>query len=171
MPDSKVEPQYVSAFAATLYLIGLIDDFGDDYYRRHPEQVIDPATFTITDSDYEDFCRMVEGADVPYKSDSRQAVEKLRKALDKERYADSELLSAMQTIEQGLKDDKMSNLQTFRNEIIRTINSDIVLRYNYAEGRTANSLSYDNCIKAALDMLDNEAEMSRILSSQDTARK
>ena len=171
MPDSKVDPQYVSAFAATLYLIGLVDDFGDYYYRRHPDLVVDPVTFTISDSDYEEFCRIVEGADVPYKSDSRHAIEKLRQSLDKERYADAELLSAMKTIEQGLRDDKMSNLQTFRTEIIRTINSDIVLRYNYAEGRTANSLSYDNGIKAALEMLDNQEEMTRILSSQDTQRK
>ena len=108
---------------------------------------------------------------MPYKSDSRQAIEKLRKALNKERYADAELLSAMKTIEKGLKDDKMSNLQTFRTEIIRTINSNIVLRYSYAQGRTSNSLSYDNGIKAALEMLDNQEEMTRILSSQDTQRK
>ena len=108
---------------------------------------------------------------MPYKSESRFAIEKLRKALEKERYADEQLLAAMKTIEQGLKDDKMNNLQTFRTEIIRTINSDIVLRYSYAIGRTANGLSYDNCIKAAVEMLDNQAEMNRILSSQDTQRK
>ena len=171
MPDRKVDPQYVSAFAATLYLIGLVDDYADLYYRRNPDLVIDPATFTITDSDYKEFCAIVEGVDVPYKSESRFAIEKLRKALEKERYADEQLLAAMKTIEQGLKDDKMNNLQTFRTEIIRTINSDIVLRYSYAIGRTANGLSYDNCIKAAVEMLDNQAEMNRILSSQDTQRK
>ena len=171
MPDKRVDPQYVSAFAATLYLIGLVDDYADYYYRNHPDLVIDPATFTITDSDYKEFCSIVEGVDVPYKSDSRIAIEKLRKALEKERYADEQMLAAMKTIEQGLKDDKMNNLQTFRTEIIRTINSDVVLRYCYASGRTANGLSYDNCIKSAVEMLDNQAEMNRILSSQDTQRK
>ena len=171
MPDRKVDPQYVSSFAVTLYLMGVIDDFGDDYYRRNPNKSIDPATFTITDADYDDFVAFVEKRDVPYKSESRHAVEKLRKSLDKERYNDTELVAAMAVIEKGLKDDKMSNLQTYKQEIVQTINSDLALRYGYAEGRVANGLSYDKGIKAAIELLADRAEMERILREQDTNRK
>lgn len=171
MPDRKVEPQYVSAFAATLYLVGIIDDFGDDYYRRNPDAAINPRTFSITDEDYADFCKMVEGRDVPYKSESRRAVEKLHKSLESERYADATLAEAMKAIESGLKDDKMSNLERYKTEIMQTINSDIVLRYCYAEGRTANTLSYDKGILAAIDMLADTEQMKTILREQDTARK
>ena len=51
MPDSKVDAEYVSAFAATLYLMGIIDDFGDEYYRKNPELQIDPKSFSITEDD------------------------------------------------------------------------------------------------------------------------
>ena len=171
MPDKKIAPEYVSSFAVTLYLMGLMDDFGDEYYRNHPNITIDPQTFSITDEDYARFERIVEAKDIPYKSESRRAVEKLRKALEKERYAASEISEAMAVIEKGLKDDKMSNLQTYKSEIIRTINSDIVLRYCYAEGRTANSLKHDKGIAAAVEMLSDSEEMSRILREQNTARK
>ena len=171
MPDKRVAPEYVSSFAVTLYLMGLMDDFGDEYYRNHPNITIDPQTFSITDEDYARFERIVEAKDIPYKSESRRAVEKLRKALEKERYAASEISEAMAVIEKGLKDDKMSNLQTYKSEIIRTINSDIVLRYCYAEGRTANSLKHDKGIAAAVEMLSDSEEMSRILREQNTARK
>lgn len=171
MPDHKVEPQYVSSFAVTLYLMGIIDDFGDDYYRRHPDMVVEPSTFSITETDYADFMALVESRDVAYKSESRYAVEKLRKALEKERYNDNELTSAMAAIEKGLKDDKMSNLQTYKQEIMQTINSDIVLRYCYSEGRVANGLSYDKGVKAAVDMLGKPTEMTRILREQNTTRK
>ena len=77
----------------------------------------------------------------------------------------------MESIEGGLKDDKMSNLTTYKREIIQTINANIVLRYSYAEGRTANSLNYDKGVKAAIEMLANPTEMERILKEQDTARK
>ena len=100
-----------------------------------------------------------------------RAVEKLRKSLEKERYAADNIAEAMAVIEQGLKDDKMSNLETYKNEIIRTINADIVLRYCYAEGRTANGLKYDTAISAAVEMLGNKQEMERILREQDTKRK
>lgn len=171
MPDKAVEPHYVSSFAVTLYLMGVIDDFGDDYYRRHADVSIDPATFTISESDYADFARLVESRQIPYRSDSRLAVEKLRKALDKERYADKDILEAMETIEKSLRDDKMSNLNTFKREIMQTINADIALRYGYAEGRTANSLRYDQTVKEAVKMLSDSVEMKRILTSQDTRRK
>ncbi|MBP3424963.1 MAG: S41 family peptidase [Alistipes sp.] len=171
MPDKKIAPEYVSSFAVTLYLMGLMDDFGDEYYRNHPNITIDPQTFSITDEDYARFERIVEAKEIPYKSESRRAVEKLRKALENERYAASEISEAMAVIEKGLKDDKMSNLQTYKSEIIRTINSDIVLRYCYAEGRTANSLEHDKGIAAAVEMLSDSEEMSRILREQNTARK
>ena len=171
MPDKKVEVEYVSSFAATLYLMGLMDDFGDEYYRAHPNITIDPKNFTITDEDYAAFAKIVEARDIPYKSESRRAVEKLRKSLEKERYAAGEIADAMAVIEKGLKDDKMSNLETYKKEIIRTINSDIVLRYCYSEGRTANSMKYDTGVQAAIEMLGNKQEMERILREQDTTRK
>jgi carboxyl-terminal processing protease len=171
MPDKKIEAEYVSAFAATLFLMGLIDEFGDNYYRQNPHLQIDPKSFTITEQDYNQFCKMVESRDVPYKSDSRIAVEKLRKALNKERYADQTLSQAMAAIEKNLKDDKMSNLVTYKSDIIRTINADIVLRYAYAEGRTANGIAHDKGIAAAIDMLSKPQTMAQILSTQHTARK
>lgn len=171
MPDKKVAPDYVSSFAATLYLMGLMDDFGDEYYRAHPDIKVDPQTFSINDEDYAAFAKMVEARDIPYKSESRRAVEKLRKSLESERYAATEISEAMAVIEKGLKDDKMSNLTTYKGEIIRTINADIVLRYCYAEGRTASGLKYDKGIEAAVAMLADKAEMLRILREQDTARK
>ena len=171
MPDKKIEAEYVSAFAATLFLMGLIDEFGDNYYRQNPHLQIDPKSFTITEQDYNQFCKMVESRDVPYKSDSRIAVEKLRKALSKERYADQTLSQAMAAIEKNLKDDKMSNLVTYKSDIIRTINADIVLRYAYAEGRTANGIAHDKGIAAAIDMLSKPQTMAQILSTQRTARK
>lgn len=171
MPDNKIEAEYVSAFAATLFLMGIIDDFGDDYYRNNPNLQIDPKTFSITEDDYKQFCKIVEARDVPYKSESRIAVEKLRKALNKERYADKAMAEAMAAIEKNLKDDKINNLATYKSDIIRTINADIVVRYAYAEGRTANSIAHDKGIAAAVKMLGDSARMKQILSTQHTARK
>jgi hypothetical protein len=150
--------------------MGLIDEFGDNYYRQNPHLQIDPKSFTITEQDYNQFCKMVESRDVPYKSDSRIAVEKLRKALNKERYADQTLSQAMAAIEKNLKDDKMNNLTTYKSDIVRTINADIVVRYAYAEGRTANGIAHDKGIAAAIEMLGDTARMKQILTTQDTVR-
>ena len=169
MPDKVVPTKYISNFAATLYLMGIIEDYGDDYIRKHNADKIDVRTFSINDSDYADFMKMVMERDIPYKSESRIALERLRKALASER--NTSLEESLEAIDRGLKDDKLSNLETFRKEIIESINTNIVLRYAYAEGVIANSLSGDEVINEAVALLSNPAEYKRITTSQDTARK
>lgn len=169
MPDKVVPTKYISNFAATLYLMGIIEDYGDDYIRKHNADKIDVRTFSINDNDYADFVKMVMERDISYKSESRIALERLRKALASER--NTSLEESLEAIDRGLKDDKLSNLETFRKEIIESINTNIVLRYAYAEGVIANSLSGDEVINEAVALLSNPAEYKRITTSQDTARK
>jgi len=169
MPDKRIEPQYVSSFAVTLYLMGIIEDFGDDYIKRNGTKSIDVKTFSITDKDYDDFVAMAMKRDIPYKSESRTALEKLRKSLAKER--NTSLNESLDAIDNGLKDDKRNNLETFRKEISEQINQNIVLRYAYAEGVIANSLKGDNEIQEAVKLLSDRAEYNRIVTEQNTPRK
>ena len=169
MPDKVVPTKYISNFAATLYLMGIIEDFGDEYIKKHGNKPIDVNSFSINDEDYADFVRMVEGRDIPYKSESRVALERLRKALASER--NTSLEESLSAIDKGLNDDKLSNLKTFRKEIVESINTNIVLRYAYAEGVIANSLTDDEVVEEAITLLNNSAEYKRITTEQDTARK
>ena len=169
MPDKRVEPQYVSSFAVTLFLLGIIEDFGDDYIKRNGSKAIDVKTFSITDNDYRDFVKMAMERDIPYKSESRAALEKLRKSLAKER--NTSLDEALDAIDKGLRDDKQSNLETFRKEIIEQINHNIVLRYAYAEGVIANSLRNDTEVAEAIKILSDNTEYRRITTEQNTACK
>ena len=169
MPDKKIESKYVSTFAVMLYLMGIIEDFGDDYIKRNCTKKIDVKNFSITDEDYADFMALAESRDIPYKSESRLALEKLRTALTAER--NTSLDEALATIDKGLRDDKRSNLETFRKEIVEQINENIVLRYAYAEGVIANSLRSDEEVLSAVRLLSDEAEYKRITTSQDTLRK
>ena len=74
MPDIRTEPEYISRFAMTLYALGFVEDFGDDYMRRHPDQRIDIRNFSITDRDYADFAEFMKDKKVPYESDTRRAL-------------------------------------------------------------------------------------------------
>lgn len=170
MPDVRLKSNYSSEFALTLYVMGLFDDFGDLYYQKHPTATIDPLTFTISDKDYEEFKAMVASRDIPYKSASRTAFERLKKALEKERY-DKGLEESLAAIESGLHDDKMSNLQTYRKEILSHINSNIILRYAYSTGVTARTVSEDEEVQQAIGLLGDKERMTKILREQNTERK
>ncbi|MDE6446578.1 MAG: S41 family peptidase [Alistipes sp.] len=169
MPDIRTDPEYMGRFAATLYALGFIDDFGDEYMRRHPEAPADLTAFGIGDEDYDDFKRFMQEKEVPYESDSRRALRQLREAARADRFDD--IAERIAEIEAGLKDDTQANLETYRKEIETSINNDIVLRHGYSEAVVARSLPEDKEVLRAVELLDDRPEYLRILAEQDTERK
>lgn len=169
MPDIRLEPEYSSRFAMTLYLLGFIEDFGDRYMQTHPDKAVESRTFALADEDYDDFIRFMTDKEVPYESETRRALEVLRKAADNDRY--EAIGQAVEALERELKDDTQTNLETYRKEITEMIENDIVLRHNYAAGVIEHNLADDPEIRRAAEILDNPAEYKRIVTSQDTQRK
>ena len=169
MPDIRTEPEYISRFAATLYAMGFIEDFGDEYTRRNPGQAIDIRTFSISDDDYADFAEFMKEKKVPYESDTRRALKALKKAADEDLFDD--LKARFEKVEAELKDDTQTNLETYREQVIGTINNDIVMRHAYQAGVIEHSLPGDAEVARAIGVLENPEEYARITSEQDTARK
>lgn len=169
MPDITTEPQYISRFAMTLYALGFIEDFGDEYMRRNPRQTIDVKSFSITDSDYADFAEFMKDKKVPYESDTRRALKALKKAAEDDRFA--ELRDKFEKVEAELKDDTQTNLETYRKQVVEAINNDIVMRHGYQAGVIEHSLPGDREVTEAIGILDNPAEYARITREQDTKRK
>lgn len=170
MPDERTEPEYISRFAMTLYAMGYVDDFADSYFREHGVQQIDPRTFSLTDADYERFVGFMEEREVAYESDTRRALNRIREAARADLYEES-LAAEIEAIEAGIRDDKATNLQTYKREILETLNGAVILRYSYADGVTEHSLTRDGEVRRAAALADDAAEYARILREQDTARK
>ena len=166
VPDVKVDAEYVSRFALTLYAMGYMEDWADEYMRKHHDEVINVRTFKLTDEDYADFCRFVEERDVPYESETRRALTTLEKAAKNDRY-DESLDEAIEALKSLIKDDKMSNMETYRNEIEEAITADVLLRYAYREGVMEHSAVNDAMVDKAVELLLNREEYERILREQD----
>lgn len=161
-PDVKMEPQYVSRFALTLYALGFIDEWGDEYMKRHHADRIDVRTFSITDEDYDDFVRFMEGREVPYESETRRALKRMKEAAKADNFTD--VAARMEALEQELKDDTATNLKTYRNEIVRSLNSNIILRHAYQAGVAEHELQSDKEVARAAELLGQD-EQHRILTA------
>ena len=164
-PDVKTEPDYMGRFAMTLYAAGHIDDFGDEYFKRHFDDNIDNRTFSITDADYEQFRAFMADKEVPYESDTRRTLNSLRKAVESDLFED-DLKPIIESIESNIHDDKQTNLTTYRDDIIQMINSDIVLRHSYAAGAAEYNLMHDKEVARAAALLTDRAEYDRLLTPQ-----
>ncbi len=160
-PDVATPAEYVSRFAGTLYAMGIIDEFGDDYFIRHHKEPFSPTGFTISDEEYAEFVKFIEKKDIPYKSRTRTLLEELKRVAKEERYT-SELIAKL---ESELKDDKLTNLETYRKEIIEYINNDIILRHGYMESVIKNSLTSDDELTRAIEILKSPEEWQRSLES------
>ena len=169
MPDLRTEPEYVSRFAATLYALGFIEDFGDEYIRRHGYRPLDPGTFRITDADFADFAAFMEDKEVPYESETRRALQLIREAAQNDRF--KEIEQQLETLEKGLHDDTRTNLETYREQIAESITGDIVQRHAYTAGVLRNALPSDREVQRAVELLRDTTEYRRILAEQDTERK
>lgn len=170
VPDVKIEPQYVSRFAVTLYAMGLMEDWADRYMRTHHTDKIDVRSFSITDEDYADFCRFIADKEIPYESETRQAIKTLERAMERDRYNES-LGEAVEQLKAQLKDDKLSNMQTYRGEIVDALNSDIVMRHAYNEGVQERIAATDEEVDRAIELILNAEEYQRILTSQDVEKR
>jgi len=155
-PDRTVEPRYISRFAVTLYSLGFIEDFVDSYMKRHAGEGIDIRTFSITDGDYADFVEFMADKEVPYESASRRMLKAMKEAAKADNFTEME--EEIGKLEAELKDDKTTNLETYRNEIIETINSEIVLRHAYMAGMVEHNIESDPEVQQAAELLlDAEA--------------
>lgn len=169
MPDVKIEPEYISTFAVLLYNLGFIEDYLDEWMRKHPDMKVDNKTFSISDADYEEFVRFMADKEVPYQSQTRDALERLKKMAKEERY-DEAFAEDLKQIESKLKDQKLDNLRNYKAEIADLINSDVVLRHNYFEGVVEYNLRADSTVWKAVELLRDGERYNKILTKQDTER-
>lgn len=172
MPDVVREAEYATRFVVTIYSEGHIEDYADDYAKQHDKrlQTMDPATFSISDAEFEDFVAMMRDRKTSYRSQSSQYADVVRRAAEQERQ-DSTIMADIRRLERALQGDMESNLRRHREELMDAINTQIILRYRYSAGVTQYNLSDDKDAKAAVELLGNPEEYSRILREQDTARQ
>ncbi len=165
VPDVKFEPQYISRFASTLYALGYIENWCDEFMSRHRDEVFDVRRFTLGDEEYANFVKYIEDKEVKYESESRQAIKALERALENDLYDDA-LRDEVKRLGELIKDDKMSNMQTYRREIEDMLISGIMLRYAYTRGAVEYLAVNDDEVQQAIDLILNPEEYNRILREQ-----
>lgn len=165
VPDVKIEPQYSSRFAITLYGLGYIDNWCDEYMRRHRDDKIDVRTFRLSDEEYSNFVDYITDKEVEYESESRLALKALEKALEKDLYGE-ELRDEVKRLGELIKDDKISNMQTYRSEIEQILISEILTRCCYTRGAMEYYAITDEDVDKAIELILNTEEYNRILREQ-----
>ena len=168
MPDVRLDPNYTSIFTMSLYAKGYIEDFANDYYKRHREG-IDVDTFTLSDEEYGRFEAFMADKEVEYDSETQEALKELRRKAEREKYADR-ISEELDRIAEKMKEDKEADLESFKDDVRKLLEKEIILRYHYNGGVARHVSLNDPEVHRAVEVLKNGEEYRRILTSQDTPR-
>ena len=164
LPDLVVEKEAVPAIIVGLVTKNLIFDYATTYYLAHPS--IKPAQeFTLTEAEYESFVVWLNGKDYEYSTQIEKTLAQLEEESKQEKYHDA-LKEQIESFKQQVKHSKEKDLVTFKRDIKRVLEEEIVSRYFLQKGIIEASFKYDNELKEALRVLANQAEYSKILSGK-----
>ncbi len=171
MPDSVIKADYLSLFTASIAARGYIDDFATLYYKRNTKAA-SIEKFKLTDKDYRDFIKFLEGKEIEFESKSEEIVQELRKTAERERSLDG-ISTELDIIEKTLKArDRGKAFADPQNkkDLISMLEMEIMAKYYFSKGRAQRLAITDPDIKIAQDVLQNKKHYNYVLKHKSPAK-
>lgn len=156
-PDVKLKPHKNSEFTQSLIDDYVIFNYVTGYVNNHQE-VSEPRAFSF--DDYNDFKSYVQSSSFDFKSKSEQSIEELIEK-EKDSVAKGKLEKVLQDINQG----QVSFLDTYKDEINKAIEQEIMGRYYYRSGQSAHRLNDDHEVREAIAVLNDPGRYKKILAN------
>ena len=160
-PDVTTPDVEASNVLVSLVLNNLIFDFANQYHAEHAE--IPPAAeFKVDDNLYNEFVNFLKNKDYQYKTETEYVLDDMKEAAQADKYWE-QIESLCNAISEKIKQEKASDLQTYKKEIAEYLASEIAVRYYYQKGRICSQLAIDPDIAAAKEILNDNARYRSIL--------
>lgn len=161
-PDIVLEPRKYSNILASIMSKRHIFDFANDFYRQH-SSITTPSNFEINDSLYLVFTNYLKGKDYDYETRTEKAITKLLKDAEKEKYSE-DLQQEIDALGKKMKASKTNDIERFKDQISQVIESEIVTRYYFQNGRIEASLKHDDEVNKAVEILKDSDTYKSILN-------
>ncbi|MDP2423837.1 MAG: S41 family peptidase [Bacteroidales bacterium] len=168
-PDVDIEPRKMSSLTSALFVNFVFMDYANHFVNNH-KSIPTANDFIITDEIYSDFVAFVKARDFHYSNRSEKLLEQLKEVAEKENYMDA-IKDEIALLERQIQEQKKNDLELFSKEIKDILQSEIVTRYYYQQGRVANTLQRDRVVRKAVELLQNLQEYKNILSASGKPSK
>ncbi|MFO7852545.1 MAG: S41 family peptidase [Bacteroidota bacterium] len=155
IPDYKVDPEQLGRLSTLLYVESLIFDFATEFYWKNPE-IEEPGSFEIDDEIYQDFENFLKERNFSYESATQNAFERLDTVAKREKYYEQNK-DLFEELKKRLDHNLHNDLMTFRDEITRLLEDEIIGRYYYEGGVIKHSLDSDKQLQKAIEVINDES--------------
>ncbi|MDX1650959.1 MAG: S41 family peptidase [Brumimicrobium sp.] len=161
VPDIEIEEESIGRLTVTLIAENIIFDYATQFVLSN-ESIASPDNFKLSDSEYEAFKNYVLNKDIAYTTASEEQMKKLLKTAKEEGY-EEDIIREYEALYEKVKASTKKDLELFEDQIKDVLQSEIVSRYYYQEGRVINSFQNDKALKEAIDVLNNQKKYKEIL--------
>ena len=161
-PDITIKTTDASAIARTLENKLIIFDFAVQYRKKHPN-ISAAKDFKLTDTEYNEFLSFVQGKDYSYVTSTEKVFKDLKKTMEEEKYLEA-VSDEYKSLEQKVLHHEQEDLITFKDDIKKIIEREIVTQYYFQTGKIQYALSNDNEVKKAVELFKDEAKFKSILA-------
>ncbi|MGY4383197.1 carboxyl-terminal processing protease [Pedobacter sp. UYP24] len=160
-PDVFVSSAKISPITASIISKNMFFDYANAYKKKNKE--IAPAIgFHLSDADYAEFVTSLAGKDYSYASQTEKLLSDLRAEAEKENKL-AVVKVDLDDLKEKMLGAKKTDLTTFKSEIKRILETQIVSRYYYEKGKVVQAFQYDKEMAAAKAVLANSTKMLAIL--------
>lgn len=152
-PDIMLPQKNGSTIAYYLMADYIIFDYVTAWVQQHPT-IAAPERFHMTDTDYASFKEFVKSKNFKYDQFSEHSLQQLKSMMEFEGYM-KVASKEYKALEDKLHPNLDRDLELFKEDIKRMIESEIVQRYYYKKGVLIHQLSGDKVFDKAVEVLKN----------------
>jgi carboxyl-terminal processing protease len=167
-PDVFVNSSKPSPITASIMTKNLFFDYANAYKKKHKE-IVPAAKFQMTDADYAEFIASLAGKDYSYSSQTERLLSDLRAEAEKENKLTA-VKADLDDLKEKMLGARKTDLTTYKAEIKRVLETQIVSRYYYEKGKVLQSFQYDKELAAAKTVLSNSNKVLAILKGDGEYR-
>lgn len=163
-PDVLVNTPKLSPLTISLANKYLFFDYANSY-KKNNKTIAPAASFQLTDNDYAQFVNSLAGKDYSYVSRTERLLADLRTEAEKENKLNA-VKADLDDLKSKMLGVKKTELTTYKPEIKRLLETQIVSRYYYEKGKVTQAFQYDAELNAAKSLLNNNYKMLAILKGE-----
>lgn len=160
MPDVEIMALRSNELTRSLSENHLIFDYATNYHYSH--QLPDQDSFSFTESDFNDFKAFVATRDFTFETRTEKAL-KNAMANDDHEILGPGITESYQRLLAEINKNKLQALDTYRAEIQKNLEDEILKRYFYREGLFDHYLKNDQAILTAKALLADSGKYEGIL--------
>lgn len=161
-PDIFMEAQEAHLLTQVLFERGFLFDYVTNYVLKNNTPV-DPKTFSLSDSEYQQFVTWMKDKNYSYKSYMEYELEKFTEDAKKEKYF-GDLKPQLEQIQTRIHESRKNELMLYKDEIKMLLEKEIVARFHLEQGSIETGFKYDYEVKKAIEVLHNPAVYKKTLN-------